>query len=132
MGLRIDTSEVDRLASDLDALPHIVRAEAERTMDKGIQKMKEALQEDAKSSEHFSQLAPTITSDKEYGWGGTAWEIGPDKEKTTRRGVPGALGNIAYFGGANGGGASLDFVTPINSEIAVIEDRLAKILGEQL
>lgn len=106
-----DFSEVERLARDLSAAPSRALSDLEAIAERGALNIKDHLKADAAASKHFKGIASSISYDRDYGVGRIGYEIGPDKE---RRG--GALGNIAYFGGARGGGGTLDLDEPVRAE----------------
>lgn len=116
-GLRELTADLGRIASR--ALP-----EVDAILKKGMQNITTEMASDAEKSEHFRQMAPTISYDSAYRVGQLAYEGGPDKD----RGGAASLANIAYFGGANGGGGTLDIDGPLQRE----EPRLMAALDELL
>lgn len=114
-GLRELSADLGRIASR--ALP-----EADAIVKKGAQNVKDDMVSDAEGSRHFRSIARSISYDRAYSGGQVAYEVGPDKDRG------GGLGNIAYFGGANGGGGSLDIDGPLKAE----EPRLLKALDDWL
>lgn len=114
-GLRELAADLGRIASE--ALP-----EVDRIAQKGAQNVKDAMVEDAQGSRSFRPISRSISYDRAYGVGQVAYEIGPDKSRG------GQLGVIAYFGGANGGGGTLDIDGPLKAE----EPRLMKALDDFL
>jgi hypothetical protein len=111
------------LARDLRGAPPIVMAQSGLIMKRGALEVKKAMQDDLRKSKSFGHIARTVTfdhlpSDK----GVIVYEVGPDADvrvnrrrplvRRTRTGPPsppsGApLAGIAYFGGARGGGGSV-------------------------
>ena len=122
-----DTRETQKLINALRKAPDEAIVDSMKVMKKGATEIKKALQADAKKSRHFGQLAPTITYDLSPTATGLDIEIGPDKDRAVRSGRPGPLANIAYFGGANGGGGTLDFDAPAEAEFKTIDAQLRKI-----
>lgn len=114
-GLRELSADLGRISSR--ALP-----EVDGLLKKGAQQIKDQMVSDAEGSKHFRSIARSISYDSDYRVGQAAYEIGPDKDRG------GALANIAYFGGANGGGGSLDLDAPLQNE----EPRLMKALDDYL
>lgn len=106
-----DFSEVAELAVDFGRASARVLPEVDAVVKRGAQGVKDGLVADAERSKHFDVLASAISYDRLYGLNRVGYEVGPDKD---RRG--GALGNIAYFGGANGGGGTLDLDGPVRAE----------------
>lgn len=126
MGFTIDTSEVRALAVDLTAASLRVAVEAPKAIFKGAMAIKAQLREELGASGYFGGGAPMVSFDILYG--GLAAEVGPEP-----RGAA-LLENIAYFGGAHGGGGTvpdpqgaLDAEAP-NLERA-LSDLAAKALG---
>lgn len=73
---------------------------AEKVVFKGAMNVKRDLQEKLRASTHFKGVAPSITFDMD----GLSAEIGP--EKGSGSGAP--LAHFAYWGGANGGGGTVE------------------------
>lgn len=121
--LDIDTSDLRALATDLGKIPARLLPEADAVVKRGAQNVKDHMNADAAASAHFHGMAGSVTYDSAYRVGSVQYEVGPDK---ARRG--GALGNIAYFGGANGGGGTLDIDAPLTAE----EPRLTSAIGRLL
>lgn len=125
--MNIDARELHEFAADLgriasDALPAV-----DAVVKKGADNIKKEMVADAEASRHFSSkrgrsLSSSISYDSDYRIGQVAYEIGPDKSRG------GELGVIAYFGGSNGGGGTLDIDAPLRSE----EPRTLKALDEAL
>lgn len=90
--------DLRRLAADLNR--GVDQAKVRAVVRKGALNVKNQLRREAEGSRWF-RIAPTISFDGREFWGGPGAEIGPEK-----RGA-GNLANIAYFGGANGGGGTL-------------------------
>lgn len=97
-------------------LPRLVRP----VVAKGALNVKTKLRSEASGSRHF-RLASFITYDTKETSSGAEAEIGPEK-----RGA-GNLGNIAYFGGAHGGGGTLP-----DPQLAANEEapRFEKAIGD--
>lgn len=120
-----DFSEVNKLAVDLGKAASKLLPEVDAVMKRGAQNVKDEMTADAKGSEHFrgkrrASVAESISYDRAYGLGSIGYEVGPDKERG------GNLAAIAYFGGVNGGGGTLDIDRPLRNE----EPRLLKALSE--
>lgn len=92
---------------------------------RGAQNVKDDLVADAEGSGGaFRGIGRTISYDRAYAVGQVAYEVGPDRD----RGGQAPLAGIAYFGGANGGGGTLDIDGPLDRE----EPRLMKALDDYL
>ena len=63
---------------------------------------------------------------------GVEFEIGPDRDRGGKPGRVARLANIAYFGGANGGGGTLDFDRPAKEELPRLDAHIARALGKAL
>lgn len=124
MSIQIDMSEVRELAADFRRVPAEVQRVAKPVVAKGALKIKNQLRDEMADSRHF-QAANFIGYDLTDG--GFGAEIGPEKSGA------GNLANIAYFGGANGGGGTvpdprgaLDAETP--HFIKALADAAAEVL----
>lgn len=119
----LDTSETQKLIDALDEFPAKARTAGEAILTKGAVEAKKALQADAKTSTYFRRVGNSISYDKRRTATGAEIELGPDKE----RDPAGGLANIAYFGGANGGGGTLDFDGPVERELDVIDEHMSRL-----
>lgn len=81
-----------------------ITPEAEKVLFKGAMNVKKDLQSQMRKSSSFSELAGAITFDID----GLSAEIGPTKAHRGGNGTLGFGANIAYFGGANGGGGTVE------------------------
>lgn len=77
-----------------------VSGEVEKVVFKGAMNIKKDLQGQLRGSAHFKGVAPSVTFDIE----GLSAEIGP--ERGAGSGAP--LAHFAYWGGANGGGGTVE------------------------
>lgn len=128
----LDTSETQKLLDAIKKFDSDVRSKAEDVLVKGAVQMKKNLQENARGSKYFKQFAKKISYDTTRRKNTTEVEIGPKNDKPTGKnpgGGPGAA--IAYFGGANGGGGTLDFDEPVEREFDSIDEYMKK-LGDAL
>lgn len=91
-------------------------------MKHGAQNVKEGMADDARQSKHFRRVADTMSYDSAYRFGAVGYEVGPDAD----RGGAAHLAGIMYFGGANGGGGSVDVDAALTRE----EPGLLKALGD--
>lgn len=117
-----DFSEVGKLAVDLGKAVSKLLPEVDAVVKKGAQNVKNEMVQDAARSRFFRGIGPTISYDRAYGLGSVGYEIGPDRD----RGMQAPLAGVAYFGGVNGGGGTLDIDKPLRNE----EPRLVKALSE--
>lgn len=130
--ISIDTSELRAFATDLGHVAGSALPSVDAIMKKGAQNIKEEMASDLAESPSFGRAAPTVSYDSDYRPGQVAYEIGPDKDRGGKAGGAAHLLNIAYFGGANGGGASVDIDKPLRSEEPNILKQLDDYLGRIL
>lgn len=120
-------ADLRRFISDLAVAAKAAVEDVDPVMKKGATVIKDAMNADLAASRHFKGAAGSVTYDRRFSVGVVGYEIGPDKG---RRG--GALANIAYFGGSNGGGGTVDVDGPMNAEVPVIMSELAKAVARDL
>ena len=119
----VGSADLASLIAALAKAPDEVTKAARGVLQKGALNIKNALNQQAANSPHFKGMAGSVTYDTEIRRHSITAEIGPDKE---RRG--GALGNLFFFGGANGGGGTGDLDAPLREE----EPRMVKFLDEAM
>lgn len=122
----IDTSELARFAADVGRITGETVPKVDAVVKRAAQNIKDEMVEDAGSSEHFKGIGRTITYDRAYGIGFVGYEVGPDRA----RGGQAPLAGVAYTGGANGGGGSLDADAPLEHEAPRMMAELLKLLGD--
>lgn len=102
----LDTSELRSLAADMRQVDSRLARWVRPVVEKGAVNIKDDMRRKMAESEHFEPVARSIGYDMTEGGFGDQGEyvaeVGPSK------GSPGSLANIAYFGGANGGGGSVE------------------------
>lgn len=99
--VQIDASEIFALADDLTAAAAGLIGKVRPSISKGSLNVKKQMQKELTGSPSFYGAAWTVGYDITEGPGWVESKIGP----TTGRGKgTGAIANIAYFGGAHGGG----------------------------
>ena len=92
MSIEIDTSEVRELIADWTRVPDMMAREGRPAIERGARNIRDQLRDEMRSSTHFKGAAKSISYDlDDDGYGA---EIGPKK------GGPGAIAVIAYFGGS--------------------------------
>ena len=102
--MRVDTSELRAFATELSRVaPEVARA-VPAVVKKGANNIKSSMQADFRESRSFGHIARTVTYDTTVDATGVEAEIGPDKS----RGGGASLAHIAYWGGANGGGGTVE------------------------
>lgn len=123
----IDVSEILALAADVTAAADGLVGKVRPAIVDGASKIKATMRADMAVSAHFGQVATAITYDLSSGREFTAAEIGPVQ------GSPGSLANIAYFGGAHGGGGTVrDPAEAADEHIPGVERALTAIVGDLL
>lgn len=123
MTVSVDVSELRTLATDLQRVPDKVQRGVRPVVSKGALNIKQQLAAEMGGSTHFGQIKRAISYDIKIDGGGVAAEIGP------RKGSPGSLANIAYFGGAGGGGTVPDPSGALLAESDKFESALSELLG---
>jgi len=110
-----DASELDGLARAFREIPALMVPKLKGVVAKSALNTKKLMQADARRSQHFKQLAPTISYDlKVHSFGGDGVieaEIGPTP------GGSGSLAGIAYYGTSKPGGGTVR-----NPEDAMLEE----------
>ena len=119
----VGSADLTSLIAALAKAPDEATDAARGVLQKGALNIKNALNQQAAGSRHFKGMAGSVTYDTEIRRLTITAEIGPDKD---RRG--GALGNLFFFGGANGGGGTGDLDAPLREE----EPRMVKFLDEAM
>ena len=100
-GFDVDVTEVLALAADLRTAADEVAAQVRPAVAKAALEAKQTMQTDMRGSAHFAQGASSISYDLSGNAAFAEARVGPTK------GGAGSLANIAYFGGANGGGGTV-------------------------
>lgn len=117
-----DFSELATLAVDFGKASGKVVPLVDAAVEHAAFNVKRDLRGQALFSPHFKGMAEAMSYDRAYGLHEVGYEVGPDKE---RRG--GALGNIFFFGGANGGGGTGDLDGAAESERPHLVKALADV-----
>lgn len=128
MTIEFDASELHKLSADFGHASAKVLPLVDKVVEHAAMNLKKDLVGQATYSRHFRGMAGSISYDSAYGLGSVGYEVGPDKD---RRG--GALGNLFFFGGANGGGGTGDLDGAVRTEqpymIKALEDVAEGLLG---
>ncbi|HCS2945810.1 TPA: hypothetical protein OQU49_004424 [Shigella flexneri] len=124
--MSVDDSELRRFGADLGKAA--TEAASVKGLDPIVKRAAQGLKDDyvgqAEGSRSFKGMAGSFSYDSFYEVGQVQYEVGPDKG---RRG--GALGNVFFFGGANGGGGSGDLEGPIEKQGGRMMSALDSYLG---
>ena len=122
MSIEIDTGDLDGW---LDASVAKLRGAIRPVVSKGALNVKTAMQDDLKGSAYFKQVAPGISYETSDDKDGVEAVISPDADRRAAAN----LANIAYFGGAHGGGGTVR-----DPQLAAEDeaDAFEKFLGDAL
>ena len=122
--VEIDASELREFSTELGKVPTKVVTGVRPAVVKAGVNMKNQLREEMDKSKHF-KASRSINFDVSDG--GMAVEVGPTKSGA------GNLANIAYFGGAHGGGGTVpDPRGALEAEAPRFEKALTDLVGEIL
>lgn len=102
-----------------------VLPKVDSVMKHGAENVKKGMAEDIRKSKHFRRVADTVSYDSAYRFGAVGYEVGPDAD----RDKVAHLANIMYFGGANGGGGTVDVDAALTREEPGLVKALDDILG---
>lgn len=124
MDVRVDASEVHRLAADLTALGPEVAAKARPVVLKGAVNVQRDARDLASGHRGLGAYPRSITFDLDDG--GLSAEIGPDKELPQ-----GPLGNIVEYGTSKN--APMPHLGPaLDNEAPKFEEALADVASERV
>lgn len=125
VGVSVDASDARRFAADLTAATQRVVDQVPKVVERGALNIKNQMVDAMRSSAHFKGATRSISYDMRDG--GFEAEIGP----RSGPGEPGALANIAYFGGSRGGGGTVeDPQVALDAETPRFEKALLDLIGE--
>ena len=123
----VEIDGLSELVTDLGRVESKALPLVDKVLEKAAANVKDEMAQDARGSRWF-QFADTISYDSDYRVGQVAYEVGPDRARSPRA----RIANIAYFGGANGGGGTLDIDKPLRSEeprmMSALDDALKDVL----
>ena len=108
MTVSVDAAELRTLSVDLARIPDKVQKGVRPVVVKGAMQVRDKMRSDMRESASFKGNARNISYDLKVDGGGVEAEIGPK---------PTWLAHIAYFGGANGGGGTVDILGPLGQEV---------------
>lgn len=120
--VQVDVSELRTLARDLERIPDKVQRGVRPVVSKGALNVKQEMQMDLASSQHFRGITFSVNYDIKVTRDGVEAEIGPDKSK-----YGGALANVAIFGTSRGGGTVPDPSVALRAEADRFEDALGAL-----
>jgi hypothetical protein len=126
------TDDLRSFAADLRAAGSGIAPKVTPVVHRGANNIKRQMRAEMQASRSFKGVARAIDysmSNRSFtasGAGVIEAEIGP------RTGKPGSLANIAYFGGARGGGTVPDPKGALDAELPRFEKALADVVDELL
>ena len=123
MKMNVDARELQALGRDLEGSGRRISKKVEPVVFKGAMNVKKQMQTDLKASKHFKGIQPAVDFDIHTNPYGVLAEIGP------RKGSPGSLANIAYFGTSRGGG-TVDVENGLKQESPRFEKALRDVIGD--
>ena len=124
-----DVSQLRSFARDLERAPVKVVREVPKVVKRGANNIKRTMQADFRESRSFGHIARTVSYDVTVDAGGVEAEVGPDKS----RGGGASLAHIADWGGARGGGGTVeDPLGALAIEVPEFENALGKLLEDVL
>lgn len=122
--------EFYEFAAVLDAAGAATENQVRNVVNQSALRIKNAMRADMGRSRSFRQVASAIDYDIRggslFGSNLIEAEIGP------RKGSPGSLANIAYFGTSRGGGTVRDPGEALNDEASNFERALAEVIERSL
>ena len=118
MTVSVDAGELRTLAFDLARIPDKVQKGVRPVVVKGAMQVRDKMRKDMRESPSFKGNARNISYDLKVDGDGVEAEIGPK---------PTWLAHIAYFGGANGGGGTVDILGPLGEEVEPFESALSDL-----
>jgi hypothetical protein len=116
---QLDDDEVRALAIDLGRIADQAVPKVRPIVRKGAVNIKNELRTNLGRSRSFKGVTPAVSFDTRESPSGIEAEIGP------RKGKPGSLANVAFFGTSRGGGTVPDPQEALDAE----EPRFLKALG---
>lgn len=123
----VDTSQMTRFAVDLGKLAASALPRADKVVKHGATNIKDDMVAEAEGSGgSFRGIGRTIDYERDYGIGYVGYEIGPNRAL----GGQAPLAGVAYLGGANGGGGTLDPDGPLEREAPRLMKALDELLGD--
>ncbi len=130
MAIDFDDSELRALSADLIAAGDGINGKVLPVVKKGALNIKRQMASELGKSKAFRGAARSVSFDvhggQMFGVGVIEAEIGPKSGP----GEPGSLANVAYFGGANGGGGTVaDPKGALDAEMPNFMAALEKIVG---
>ena len=124
--MSFENSELRAFETRLAGAPGLLAKDVKNIVMRGAGNIQRQQRSAARKSRHFGQIAPAVTFDVReggaFGGGFVEAEIGP------RRGSPGSLANIAYFGTSRGGGTVEDPKVALEAE----EPKFTQALGDAM
>lgn len=125
MAVIVDDSELRALAQVFHTTAATASERVRPVMGRAALNVKNQLRDEMRASPSFRGVARAITYDLTDDHNGITAEVGP------RKGKPGSLANIAYFGSPSGGGATVpDPLLAAEAEAPALVRFLGDVLEE--
>lgn len=115
-----DTSEVGKLAADLEKIPAQAVRPLRAAMQTSARRIRDGMRSSVAGHAHLPQFPSSITYETHEKANGIEAEIGPDKSRTQ-----GALGNIVFFGTSKNGPVA-DINAPLDAEAPSFEQAVGQ------
>ncbi|MEE6273518.1 hypothetical protein V2J56_09185 [Georgenia sp. MJ206] len=122
----IDVSEILALSREIAGAPGRLTPETRKVVSRGAMNVKRTMQADLRASTSFRGVARAVSYDLTDHVAVQEAEIGPSSEA----GSPGNLANIAYFGGARGGGTVRDPAAALEEEAPGFFEAVEALVAE--
>lgn len=119
--------DLRRLVVDLGKASRQVFTDAEAALEKGAERVRDALEGQAAASRHFNGVAGSVTFERRAALGGVSFDVGPERGRGG-----GSLGHIFWLGGANGGGGTGDLDGAVREERSALESAMGDIFRSVL
>lgn len=124
-GVEVKVTGAQELAASLGRTAAALIPAVDGVVKHAAQNVKDGMAADARQSPHFRRVADTVSYDRAYTVGGVGYQVGPDAD----RGGAAHLAGIMYFGGAHGGGGSVDVDAPLRREEPLMVKALEDLIG---
>lgn len=122
--MKVDTSQLDKLAADLAAAPSRVLPQVKGVVAKGALNVKKGMQAEATGHRYLGLFPYTIGYDMKTTATGVRADIGPDHDKPQ-----GPLAGIVYFGTSKSGPVA-NLTGPLERELPAFETFLAVVVAK--
>lgn len=126
-GITMTSPALNTLIADLGRVGPQAYTRTTAIVERATLEAKNRMVSDAEASEHFA-IASTISYDSDFRPNQIRFVLGPDRARHRKA----RIANIAYFGGRNGGGGTLDINAGIDQAAPGMVNALAAMAAELL